>query len=304
MQVLNENVLYVADNSDCAIADVVFVIQNSIAISSTSKEIVQSFVQRIDLSKDQYQVGVVTFGDTAHLAIPLQSNASTFLAKVDQLSFVVGRPANLRSGLFVARTQALAYSSGARPAAYQVVVLIWDGQPPGSQYGTVYDEAPRLTQSGADVFLVTTAAVVDSQLAALIASNITYQFVVGQSLNASDISASIASNVNQDCQRLNTSGKTQATTTLSSLAAGDSTLLPAGFSTPGVAASSNGVLGSASSTGSTPGASTLLSTSTQGAASTLLGSGASLASTSLGSTLLGSGASLASATTQPPVGTG
>jgi hypothetical protein len=193
--------------------DVVFIIQNSTAILNTSKEIVRSFVQRVDLSKNQYQVGIVTFGDSAQLAIPLQSNASTFLAKVDQLSFVVGKPANLRSGLFVTRTQALAYSLGARPAAYKLAVLIWDGQPPGSQYGTVNDEAPRLTQSGVDVFLVTTAAVVNmNDILPLIAPNITYRFVVGQSLNISDIAASIAAGTYLDCLRMKSSSTSQSTT--------------------------------------------------------------------------------------------
>ena len=45
-----------------------------------------------------------------------------------------------------------------RPIAYKAVVVLWDGQAPDEEFGTLVDEAPRLkTELAADVYVIVSA---------------------------------------------------------------------------------------------------------------------------------------------------
>ena len=197
--------------------DLIFVIYNAPSsgdLWNTSKELIRSFVQRVSVGTTGYQLGVVTYSDVAQLAIPLQSNASMFLSAVDQLRLAVGSGVNLRQALYVTRMTALAFNNGARPPAYQAVVLLWNGLLPGVP---LTDEAPKLKQSGADVYIVTTSTYGSTsgtqQLATSIAAGANSIFVVGQTLSTSSISASIAVGITLDCLRTNITSFPPSTST-------------------------------------------------------------------------------------------
>lgn len=126
------------DNANCTAVDVVFVVYNSSLTSSQGQATwtaittgLKAYVDRITLGSDQYQVGVVTFSSSAELAVPLQSNATSFKAAVDSIPFVPGSVKNPGASLFVTRTKALNSANGARPFAFQAVVFVWDGAQSG-----------------------------------------------------------------------------------------------------------------------------------------------------------------------------
>ena len=81
---------------------------------------VQQAIRRVTLGITNFQIGVITFSNTATLNIPLgaYSSAAQLSNAVGALSYL-GGGTNLRAALALARTQAFAPSNGGRPGAYR-----------------------------------------------------------------------------------------------------------------------------------------------------------------------------------------
>jgi len=118
-----------------------------------------SFVERtvasgVRIGRKQFQIAVVTFSHRAALDVQLRArNLSEIRASLPRSAG--GRKSNLRHGLRVARTRAFGVDAGARPLAYRAAVVIFDGRAPDREFGTPFDEAPRLkTELGVDVHVI------------------------------------------------------------------------------------------------------------------------------------------------------
>lgn len=99
-------------------------------------------------------MGVISFSSSAYLSVKLSSTneVAELKSKIDALPYL-GEKTNLRAGLSLARS-AFAPANGARPFAYKAVVLVYDGENPTPEFGTLMSEAPKLRNWGADVSVV------------------------------------------------------------------------------------------------------------------------------------------------------
>jgi len=146
----------------CQLVDLVFILDSSGSINNLDqnnwqymKNFIKSVADRVTIGRNFFQLGVITFGDSAQLSIKLSDGYvySSLQNKIDALPYL-GQKTNLRSGLRLARTEAFLARNGARPNAYQSVVLVYDGEKPTAEFGTLVDEAPRLKEMGIDVSVV------------------------------------------------------------------------------------------------------------------------------------------------------
>lgn len=119
------------------------------------KNFVKNIADRVTIGRNFFQLGVITFGDSAQLNIKLSDGFiyTNLQNKIDALPYL-GQKTNLRSGLRLARTEAFLARNGARPNAYRSVILVYDGEKPTAEFGTLANEAPRLKEMGIDVSVV------------------------------------------------------------------------------------------------------------------------------------------------------
>ena len=116
---------------------------------------IRSIIDRVTLGRNAYQIGIVTFGSSASVDVKLDefTDPESFKNRVSQLPYLAQK-SNLRRGLRVARMDAFAPSNGARPSAYKAAVLVYDGEKPTAEFGTLVNEAPMLKNSDVEVFVV------------------------------------------------------------------------------------------------------------------------------------------------------
>ena len=114
-------------------------------------------IDHVSVSESQYKLAVVTFNHRATLAVQLRAaNVAEIYRRFPNTTG--GHGNNLRQALFTARTRAFSVDNGMRPPAYKAVIVLWDGETPEREFGSLVDEAPRLkTLLGADVYVVVSA---------------------------------------------------------------------------------------------------------------------------------------------------
>lgn len=154
--------VFIAGIGPCQMFDVVLILDSSGSISNLDpsnwqymKTFAKSLSDRITVGPSGFQFGVIVFSDFAQLAIKLNDapTPALFQNRIDALPYL-GQKTNLRDGLRLARTEAFLARNGGRYAAYRSVILVYDGETPTPEFGTLVNEASRLRDSGVDVTVV------------------------------------------------------------------------------------------------------------------------------------------------------
>ena len=126
----------------------------------------KAVAERITLGVKDYQLSVLLFGNSGRLKISLdQTYSNAELASlIDSLNFQAQRT-NLEDGLLQAREQGFSTANGARTGAYQVAIVVYDGEPPNEDFGgaaSAMVEASKMRDSGVEVFVYTLKNYIES----------------------------------------------------------------------------------------------------------------------------------------------
>lgn len=110
--------------NECLQVDILLVVDVSTSVAGEErfvKEAINMFVSQFELSEETVKVGLVTFGDNAHLVCPLTTDKALLNVNLSGWGST-----NMAEGFFVAFNELM--KSG-RPGYRKVIVLLSDGQP-------------------------------------------------------------------------------------------------------------------------------------------------------------------------------
>jgi len=200
--------MFVCVDRTCSAVDLVFLVADSRSQSdfywSYANPFVMFAIGHVAVSESQYKVAIVTFNRRAMLDVQLRA-ASVAEIYSQFPNTTGGRGNNLRQALFTARTQAFSIDNGMRPPAYKTVIVLWDGQTPESEFGSLVDEAPRLrTMLGADVYVIVSArhqAASRSLVEAIASQPYDTHTSLDSSRRVDDAVADVLVNIQLSCQR-------------------------------------------------------------------------------------------------------
>ena len=165
-------------SAPCDLLDVVFILDVSGSINNADVENfenIRTFVKAFASSFDVWgvsgvQMGVVLLGSSGVLAIQLNSytELEAFTSAVDLIQFR-NQKTNIQSALDVTTNMAFSAMLGARDNAYQVAILITDGEMQNPEFGPL--EPARLSElrnSGVEVFVLASTEFVTSPVNAYV----------------------------------------------------------------------------------------------------------------------------------------
>jgi hypothetical protein len=174
--------------------DVVFVLDGSGSISSSSWSEIKSFSEQIGLglpaAKHLVAYSIIQFSQTAVVEMPLAINTATFLHVVTTMRQMRERT-NTEAGMVLAEKE---LNAGTRPKAHKVVIVITDGN--WNEGGSPIPTATAIKSKGAKIFTIAVGEARQSNVKALASLPLSsYYYPVASESNLKEIIQKLLHNI-------------------------------------------------------------------------------------------------------------